>query len=87
MLRSLLIAECAVFFGFYFFGERGVPLLRELHHENKAYIREIIVLEEEIQKIQQQIDEWNTYPFYKEQVAREELQLINPGDTIYLVKN
>lgn len=84
--RGLLLAECVVFAAFYIGGTRGLPLLRALRAENKLCVQDIMLLESEINQLQSDIDEWHAYPFYKEKVAREELQLINPGDTVYLVK-
>lgn len=86
VLRGIFIGECVVFFGFYLFGSRGLPQIRALRAENKQHIDDIMTLENDIILLQKEIDDWNTYPFYKEKIAREELQLINPGDTVYFVK-
>lgn len=85
-LRTLLIVECTLFFGFYVFGSRGLPALRALRNENKELVADIIALEADVAVVQKEIDEWHTYPFYTEKIAREELQLINPGDTVYFIK-
>jgi len=84
--RGIIGIECIFFCGFYIFGSRGLPLLKALRADNTAYIADIMVLEGEIAAIQKEIDEWHTYPFYQEKVAREELQLINSGDTVYFIK-
>lgn len=86
ILRGILFGELVLFFGFYLFGSRGIPLLRILHGENNNCMQDIMQLEEEINLLQKEIDEWHAYPFYQEKVAREELQLINPGDTVYFIK-
>lgn len=85
VLRAIIGIELLVFFGYYFWGSRGMPLLRVLRAENKKLIADSMVIEEDNAHLQKEIDEWHTYPFYKEKIAREELQFIQPGETVYFM--
>jgi len=74
-----------VFFVYYIFGNRGLLVGYTYSRDINGVETKIEQLEEEVRQINDKIDLWQRDPFYKEQVAREQLQLARPGDTIYYV--
>ncbi len=58
-----------------------------LKHENFLIEAEIDQLKKLIEKLEIGIKEWQKYEFYKEKIAREELQMAREGDYIYYFKN
>ena len=75
-----------VFFGLGFtFGHNGVWTAIGLKRTNTRLQAEIIDLQDKNQQLVVDIKNWQQYPFYKEQLAREQLQLAYPGDVIYYV--
>ena len=77
--RIFLLGEMFVFFGIYFFGVDGLQKLCTLRDENMK-------LEAEVATLNQEIVAWNTDSFYKEKVAREQLQMACANDEIFFIK-
>ncbi len=69
----------------YAFGSKGLPALRQLKQENVTLDARIHQLSSEINTLTREIADFKTYPYFREKIAREELQLIAPGDELYLV--
>jgi cell division protein FtsB len=84
-LRAILVAEVLVFAGFYFFGAHGIKALHQ--HEREAIMlnQEIGQLKAEVQHLKIAIHEWTTFPWYREKIAREELQLAYPHEEIIIM--
>ena len=84
LLQVCLIIEIVLFAGVYLFGNRGMHALIALKKENDILEQEIVKTEREIALLRQEIDEWNLYPYYKEKIAREQLQMARKDEIIYL---
>lgn len=84
ILRVFFIGEIALFLGFYFFGAHGLPQIREYKKQNAQLVGDISQLEKQVSNITRELEEWETYPFYKERFARQELQMGKPGEELYL---
>ena len=82
---SVVLLELIIFFGYYFFGGRGLPHVRAVRREIAASMQDIAVLEKQIAEKERELSDWHAYPFYKEKIMREDLQFINPGDIVYFV--
>lgn len=67
------------------FGHNGVWTAIGLKRTNARLQAEIVELQHKNQQLVIDIKNWQQYPFYKEQLAREQLQLAYPGDIIYYV--
>lgn len=83
LLRIVFAAEVILFFGYYFCGSQGLQHMWRLQAENNEFEQNLAQLITEITALEQQIHAWNTQPFYKEKMAREQLQMACAGEQIY----
>lgn len=67
----------------YLFGSRGVYYLYTLKKNNRALVQDIAQQKREIATISAELSAWQRYDFFKEQLAREQLQLANTDDIVY----
>jgi cell division protein FtsB len=72
---------------YYVCGQRGLLKGYVYAREIKGIEHEISLLEREISQLEYEIDQWEREPFYKEKVAREQLQLARPGDMVYYISD
>ena len=42
-------------------------------------------VEKDLARLRSEISDWEVYPWYKERMAREELQMAYPGEEIFLI--
>jgi len=83
-LRVFFALEITGFAGSYLFGEHGLPALRALSKEIVELERDISVLSGEINDLDGAIVR-QADPFYKEKIAREQLQMARKGDQIFII--
>jgi cell division protein FtsB len=84
--RIFLCCELLIFLSVYFCGVDGRPKVHKLCAENNKLDEEIAVLSKEIAAIENEELAWNTDPFYKEKVAREQLQMACVDDEIFFIQ-
>lgn len=84
--RIFLLGEIFIFLGVYFFGVDGLQKLCVLRDENMKLEQEVVSLNNEIAALEHEIVAWNTDPFYKEKLAREQLQMAREQDEILFIK-
>lgn len=84
-LRIFFTLEILVFTIVYFVGPQGIQTLWRLQGENDELANQINGLHTEIDSLQGKIVAWNTHDFYKEKVAREQLQMARKGEQIYYI--
>lgn len=82
-LRLFFCIEIFVFAFVYFFGTNGVQAMKRITSEDAGIIHEVQDLKKEIALLEQELMLWRMNPFYKEKVAREQLQMAKKGETIY----
>lgn len=82
-IRMLFGAEILIFIGIYIFGAYGIKTLSHLKQETAFVEQEVANVQQEVDALQREIIAWNTHPFYKEKIAREQLQMAREGDTIF----
>ena len=70
---------------FILFGENGLKLWFDLKSENNLLVKDLSKLELEQKKLSDNIDNLKEKSFYTEQIARENLQMANPKDHIFLI--
>lgn len=85
-LRIFLGAEIVVVTFFYFCTGNGIRALQLAEVQNNLLLEEIKLLEQETGALSRERDERKNNPFYKESIARKELQMAYPEETIYLLK-
>ncbi len=81
--RIFFALEIIIFTSVYIFGPQGIYVLRAMHQENSVLEKTIEGLHLEIKELEDQIVAWKTYPFYKEKIAREQLQMARKDDQVY----
>lgn len=84
LLRLFFTAEIIIFSWFYYYGSRGVCSVQGLDQENCQLTQNIAELKQEIEEVDYQIIAWNSDPYFKEKIAREQLQMAYSFDEIYL---
>ena len=82
-LRLFFVAEVCVFLYVYTSGSRGVKQLASMRAENEALQQSIASLENDVAALQKKKGLWESNDFYKEKIAREQLQMARKDDTIY----
>jgi len=85
LLQLVLVAEGCLFIYVYLYGGNGFYALQELCNENKQLEQKIEQITEEIVQLEDEITEWGMNDFYKEKVAREQLQMSHKDDEIYYI--
>lgn len=63
----------------------GLASIRDKQLENKRLAHSTELLVEEIKKLENETQQWEQNPFYREKVAREQLQMARPTDEVYYV--
>ena len=86
LLRLFFILEIGAFAWIYIFGEHGYFQVDRLQEKNDYIIEEVVDLEKEVASLEHEIVQWKTNSFYKEQLAREKLQMSRPGDHVYYIQ-
>ncbi len=85
VLRIFFGVELVVFAGVYLLGAQGIRALWHMDQENKVLTTEIVVLKNEVEQLDKQLIAWNNHDFYKEKIAREELQMARAHDEVYFI--
>lgn len=85
IIKLFLSLEIVTISFFYLFGVQGLPTLYRLKQENLTIEKEIQGLKLEVAELEKTIQEWHHYPYYKEKIAREQLQMAQQGDSVYYV--
>ena len=82
----LLLALELLFFGaYYFFAPYGIKRITKLRQENCNLNQSILLLRKDIATLTEKIDTITKYPYYKEKIAREQLQMMSPGDHVFYI--
>lgn len=84
-MKVLLLLEMAVFGHIYFFGNNGIKVLQEQKNGVIELKHAITQLDDEVAQLEKEIYAWQTDDFYKEKVAREQLQMARKGDELFYI--
>jgi cell division protein FtsB len=82
-IRALFVVECVAFALIYICGSYGVRTLMALRADAQRVKSQVEVLQHEVAALEQELIAWNSHPFYKEKIAREQLHMAREGDTIF----
>lgn len=83
VVYGILMVEMIAFGHMYLFGKNG---LHGVHEQKKvlAQLQQTIdQLQKEVDVLASEIMEWETNDFYKEKIAREQLQMARKGDKLF----
>lgn len=69
---------------FFIFGSRSLSLFVTYKQQGVALEQQKKAIAKEIEFIEYRIDNWNAYPLYREQWAREHLSVCYPDEDIYI---
>lgn len=81
--RIFLIVESFVFLLFYLFGNNGITALNKLKQEVSVLEQNNSQMRLEIQQLSDTIKLQKNHPFFKEKIAREQLQMARENEEIY----
>lgn len=70
---------------FYLCGAGGLPAVQLADKTNAALLEDIKGLENEIAELTRELDDRTHNPYYKESIARQELQMAHDNETVYLL--
>lgn len=70
---------------FALFFVKSIDSINKMRLVNLTLSKEVNNLKFVVDEIKQKVDEWNSDTFYKEQIAREKLQMANSKDEIYYI--
>jgi cell division protein FtsB len=89
ILRHLILygmgLEIFIFSWAYISGPQGMTVIKQMEQKNKKSAEKIAMLKDELSQLTDEITAWQKNPFYKEKMAREQLQLARPDEHIYFV--
>ncbi len=85
-IRLFFVIEILCFFGFYFFGAQGLLQLESRKKYNQKIIQDIENLQGLLKELELSISEWQTDEFLKEKMAREQLYVARPHETVYVIQ-
>jgi cell division protein FtsB len=85
--RLAFTLEIIIFAAIYLCGSDGFAQLKQLKTDCIELNEAIVCKQREVEQIEQRIIAWNVHPFYKEKMAREQLQMSHDGDVIYFIES
>lgn len=80
---SALVGECGIFFYYYFFGAHGYRKIEALQAQQDTVDQAVRDIKATVTDLEKQLDNFKKYPYYKEKIIREQLQMIKPNEVIY----
>lgn len=84
-MKVLLLTEMVLFGHVYLFGNNGMKALQVQKNVVEDLKKDIMILSEEITQLEKEMYVWQTDDFYKEKVAREQLQMARKGDELFYI--
>ena len=84
-MRLFLVLEMVAFGYIYVAGKNGMQSLQKHKKVVVAMEEKIVKLNEEVVSLEKEIHVWKTDDFYKEKVAREQLQMARKGDELFYI--
>jgi len=85
VLGGIALVELCFFLSYSIWGRHGVQAMRVLSEKNLVLEREIELVERDIAKLTDELEDWDTYPFFKERHARQQLQMAQDDDEVFLI--
>ncbi len=86
VLQSFFVLELFTIGFFYLFGAQGLPVIYGFRQENQQLEQEIVQLKVCVVALEKELNDWHHYPYYKEKIARQQLQMARADDQIYYVQ-
>lgn len=83
LFRIFFCLEVIFFCVMYVIGSQGMRVVWRQEVENNLFELSTKELEREVVCLKNDVQAWQKNPFYKEKIAREQLQMARGNDTIY----
>ena len=84
-MRLLLVIEMSAFGYLYVYGAQGIQALQEQREVVVGLEKNVTELKNDIQQLEEEMYVWQTDDFYKEKIAREQLQMARKGDELFYI--
>lgn len=84
-IKILFFAEIIVYGHLYLFGSNSITTLQNQKDIVLTLKQEITQLQNNIIQLEQEIHTWNNNDFYKEKIAREQLQMARKDDELFYI--
>lgn len=84
-MRLFLVLEMFAFGYVYVCGKNGLQSLRKHKITVTDLKKNIVQLNQEVASLEHEIHVWQSDDFYKEKVAREQLQMARRGDELFYI--
>ena len=85
LVRIFFVGEIVFFVTMYVVSPDGLASVQSKKVENEKIASHVETLTQEIKKLEDEIKKWEQNTFYREKVAREQLQMARPTDEVYYV--
>lgn len=83
-LRLFVGAQIIMVTFLYLCSTGGIRAVQHADAQNNELLEEVKLLEAEIDSLSRELEERKNNPFYKESIARKELQMAYAGEIIYV---
>ncbi|MBY0109648.1 MAG: septum formation initiator family protein [Candidatus Babeliaceae bacterium] len=83
LIGSALGAELIFFGYFYFYGSNGYKKIKELRELQENIQISVADTQKQVKELEKKIYDFKTYPYYKEKIIRELLQMMHDDEVIY----
>jgi cell division protein FtsB len=85
IVKAFLLSELILFTYLYLFGTNGIKSLKNQEVIIGGLMQELHQYEKEIGELEKEITIWKTDEFYKEKIAREQLQMARKDDKLFYI--
>lgn len=85
IFRVAFLVQVLIFSGWYVWGKDGLVFLQRIRHQNNVLAEQVNALEQEVDDLSMNICAVKTEDFFKEKIARQQLQMARADETIYIV--
>jgi cell division protein FtsB len=79
----LVVAQMSYFFYAYFAGAHGYQKIQQLQATKHELDAAVAQEKSEVRRLQEELESFKKYPYYKEKIIREQLQMLKPDEVIY----
>ena len=85
IVNVFLLSEMVCFIYLYLLGTNGIKILQNQRLMVYELLKELELAEKEVKQLQEELYVWQTDDFYKEKVAREQLQMARKDDKLFYI--
>ena len=79
----ILFGEVVLFVYYYGTSAHGYIKIKELQEHKELLASELIQLHDQVRDLEKRLEDTRTYPYYKEKIIREQLQMMHQDEVLY----